>query len=222
MKILHTSDWHLGHRLYDRDRTDEHRAALAWLLDTIEAEKVKVLIVAGDVFDTMNPSNTARNLYYSFLGELQRTGCQAAVIIGGNHDSPSLLDAPAELLSHLNLHVIGGTKNNITDQVIRLKVNKGAAAGAEIGDLLIAAVPYLREKDLKYSIAGESPEGRKQRLRRAILQHYQDIAVAAAEKRTDPQTPVITTGHLFAAGSVDASDKQTHIYLADKNNIEAG
>ena len=108
MRILHTSDWHLGHRLYDRDRTAEHTAALAWLLDTIAHEKVELLVVAGDVFDTMNPSNAARQLYYDFLGKLPATGCRAAIIVGGNHDSPSLLDAPLGLMRNQNLHVVGG------------------------------------------------------------------------------------------------------------------
>jgi len=91
LTILHTADWHLGHRLYDRERTDEHRAALAWLLETIVAEKVDLLVVAGDIFDVTNPSNKARELYYDFLGKLLRTGCTAAVIIGGNHDSAAML-----------------------------------------------------------------------------------------------------------------------------------
>jgi exonuclease SbcD len=225
LRILHTSDWHLGHRLYERDRTAEHRAALAWLLEVIEEQKVELLVVAGDIFDTMNPSNTARGLYYNFLGELQRTSCKAAVIIGGNHDSPSLLDAPAELMRHLNLHVVGGAKADLDEQVFLLEVPKGAAAGAEKGDkkaVLVAAVPYLRDKDLKYSIAGESPEDRKQRMRAAILTHYQEIGAAVEARRGDTKIPILATGHLFASGSEDAEDKASHIYLADKNNIEAG
>ncbi|WP_020567609.1 exonuclease SbcCD subunit D C-terminal domain-containing protein [Neolewinella persica] len=231
MRILHTSDWHLGHRLYERDRTAEHRAALAWLLDTIEEQKVELLVVAGDIFDTMNPSNTARGLYYNFLGELQRTGCKAAIIVGGNHDSPSLLDAPAELMRHLNLHVVGGAKSDLNDQVFLLDLASlrpsevGAAAGAkkkEEGAVLVAAVPYLRDKDLKYSIAGESPEDRKQRMRAAILTHYQEIGAAVKARQGDTKVPILATGHLFAAGSEDAEDKASHIYLADKNNIEAG
>lgn len=225
MRILHTSDWHLGHRLYDRDRTAEHRAALAWLLEVIEDQKVELLVVAGDVFDTMNPSNTARGLYYNFLGELQKTSCKAAVIIGGNHDSPSLLDAPAELMRHLNLHVVGGAKSDLDDQVFLLEASEGAAAGAKGergGAVLVAAVPYLRDRDLKYSIAGESPEDRKQRMRAAILTHYQEIGVAVEAKRKGTKIPILATGHLFAAGSEDAEDKASHIYLADKNNIEAG
>jgi exonuclease SbcD len=225
LRILHTSDWHLGHRLYERDRTAEHRAALSWLLDTIEEQKVELLVVAGDIFDTMNPSNTARGLYYNFLGELQRTGCKAAVIVGGNHDSPSLLDAPAELMRHLNLHVVGGAKSDPNDQVFMLEVPEGATAGAKGGlgrAVLVAAVPYLRDKDLKYSIAGESPEDRKQRMRSAILTHYQDIGAAVEARRGNTKVPILATGHLFAAGSEDAEDKASHIYLADKNNIEAG
>ncbi|MFK8165479.1 MAG: exonuclease SbcCD subunit D C-terminal domain-containing protein [Lewinella sp.] len=231
LRILHTSDWHLGHRLYERDRTAEHRAALAWLLDVIEEQKVELLVVAGDIFDTMNPSNTARGLYYNFLGELQRTCCKAAVIVGGNHDSPSLLDAPAELMRHLNLHVVGGAKSDINDQVFMLDVASlrpsevGGAAGAKgerKGAVLVAAVPYLRDKDLKYSIAGESPEDRKQRMRAAILTHYQDIGAAVEARRGNTKIPILATGHLFAAGSEDAEDKASHIYLADKNNIEAG
>jgi exonuclease SbcD len=224
LRILHTSDWHLGHRLYDRDRTAEHRAALAWLLETIEEQKVELLVVAGDIFDTMNPSNTARGLYYNFLGELQKTSCRAAVIIGGNHDSPSLLDAPAELMRHLNLHVVGGAKSDLDDQVFLLEVPGGAAAGAKgehTGAVLVAAVPYLRDRDLKYSVAGESPEDRKQRMRAAILTHYKEIGAAVEARRGDTQVPILATGHLFAAGSEDAEDKASHIYLADKNNIEA-
>ncbi len=232
MRILHTSDWHLGHRLYDRDRSPEHRAALQWLLATIEAEGVDLLIVAGDVFDTMNPSNTAQELYYAFLGALGRTGCQAAVIVGGNHDSPSLLDAPVELLRQLNCHVVGSARSDPSAQVIHLRVGSregskwgmgalNAGAGEVERAVIVAAVPYLRDRDIKYSIAGESPEDRRQRMRAAILGHYQAIAAAVEASREDPTTPVIATGHLYAAGAVDAEDKETHIYLADKNNIAA-
>jgi exonuclease SbcD len=129
------------------------------------------------------------------------------------------------MMRHLNFHVVGGAKNEVADQVIVLeKKEKGAAAGAMESKtaVIIAAVPYLRDRDLRYSIAGESPEDRKDRMRAAILSHYQQIATAVAEKRTDKSTPVLATGHLFAAGSEDAEDKKTHIYLADKNNIEAG
>ncbi|PPK88306.1 exodeoxyribonuclease I subunit D [Neolewinella xylanilytica] len=217
MRILHTADWHLGHRLYGNDRTEEHERALDWLLRTVRDRRVDLLIVAGDVFDSMNPSNTARNLYYRFLGQLQSTGCRTAVIVGGNHDSPSQLDAPASLLRHLNVHVIGGAREVVADQIIRI-----TGADTSSSEVVIAAVPYLRDRDLKFSVVGESAGDKVERMRAAIRQHYQDVAAAARAARTDARTPIVATGHLFASGGEDADDKITNIYLADRNNIEAG
>jgi exonuclease SbcD len=216
MRILHTSDWHLGHRLYDRDRQEEHAAVFDWLLELIDRESVEVLIMAGDVFDTMNPSNTARGMYYDFLGRLRRTSCRAAVVVGGNHDSPSLLDAPAELMKFLDVHVIGGARPDVADQVVRIP-----EADSSETALWVAAVPYLRDRDLAYSVAGEGVEDRIGRVRTAIRDHYQRIGEAVEKAAAGDQAPIVATGHLFAAGSVDAEDKASHIYLADKQNIEA-
>ncbi|MTB51498.1 exonuclease SbcCD subunit D C-terminal domain-containing protein [Lewinella sp. W8] len=216
MRILHTSDWHLGHRLYDRDRSEEHAAVFDWLLEVIDREGVEVLIMAGDVFDTMNPSNTARGMYYDFLGRLRRTNCRAAVIVGGNHDSPSLLDAPAELMKYLDVHVIGGARPQVADQLVRIPRDDTSETA-----LWVAAVPYLRDRDLSYSVAGEGVEDRILRVRTAIREHYRNIGEAITAASADDAAPIIATGHLFAAGSVDADDKASHIYLADKQNIEA-
>ena len=218
MRILHTADWHLGHRLYDRDRTEEHRAALAWLLDLVVRENIDLVIVAGDVFDVSNPSNQAKKLYYDFLAGLQDCNCAAAVIVGGNHDSPSLLDAPADLLRTNELHVVGAARSRVRDQLIRARV--GEAEGRT--EVLIAAVPYLREQDLRRGSYGESHEDRLTALRTGIQGHYEAIAQAAADLRDDPTTPIIATGHLFASGAEDNEGKVSHIYQADEHNIEAG
>lgn len=98
MKLLHTSDWHLGRTLYGRKRYAEFEAFLAWLLVTIEQEQVEVLLIAGDLFDTTTPSNRAQELYYNFLCSVAASSCRHVVIIGGNHDSPSFLAVPAQLL----------------------------------------------------------------------------------------------------------------------------
>ena len=218
MRILHTADWHLGHRLYDRDRTPEHRAALAWLLDTIEEEKVDVLIVAGDIFDVANPSNQARELYYEFLGQLARTKCVAAVIVGGNHDSPAMLDAPREVLRWLNLHVVGAARTQVQEEVIRI-----APPGDGDGPgLVIAAVPYLRERDIRRAKFGETSEERLAGLQEGISGHYREVAEAAVAMRQNPETPIIATGHLFAGGASDHPEKKSYIYQADEHNIESG
>jgi exonuclease SbcD len=98
MKLLHTSDWHLGRTLYGRKRYAEFEAFLAWLAQAIEDHGVDVLLVAGDVFDTTTPSNLAQSLYYRFLCRVASSRCRHVVVIAGNHDSPSFLDAPRELL----------------------------------------------------------------------------------------------------------------------------
>ena len=108
MKILHTADWHLGNNFHGYDRTDEHRHFLRWLLEVMEEKQPDVLIVAGDVFDTANPSARAEELLYDFLLRATQTvrGLQI-VLIAGNHDSAGRLEAPASLLKTLNIYVRG-------------------------------------------------------------------------------------------------------------------
>ena len=117
LTILHTSDWHLGRRLYGRMRYEEFEAFLSWLQETISAQKVDVLIVAGDIFDTMTPSNRAQALYYEFLGKVSKLCCEHIVIVAGNHDSPTFLDAPSKVLKFLNVHVIGTACDDLNDEV---------------------------------------------------------------------------------------------------------
>ena len=108
MKLLHTSDWHLGRMLYTKkERSEEHVLFLQWLLDIIRENQVDVLIIAGDVFDSTSPGNTSLKIYYDFLLKVRNCGCSHVVIVGGNHDSPGLLEAPKEILSVLNVTVVG-------------------------------------------------------------------------------------------------------------------
>ena len=213
MRILHTADWHLGHRLYNRDRTAEHRAALDWLIKTVEDECVDVVVVAGDIFDVTNPSNQAKELYYNFLGRLVDTCCSSAVVVGGNHDSASLLDAPRGLLRALKLHVVGAADGEVADRVIPVR------CGEE--ELLVAAVPYLRERDLRTARFNENPQEREEALRQGIRDHFEAIAVAAEERRAGRDLPIIATGHLFVSGASDDEEKKSYIYQANEHNIGA-
>lgn len=95
MKLLHTADWHLGHRLHGHERYFEHRSFLDWFMREISERVIDGLLVAGDVFDTANPSATSWQLFYQFLATLrQQRPHLNVIIIAGNHDSPSKLDAP--------------------------------------------------------------------------------------------------------------------------------
>jgi len=213
MKFLHTSDWHLGQKFLHNDRSVEHRQALEWLLETIQSEQVDALIVAGDIFDIGNPPNYARRLYYQFLTSLLQTDCQHIIIIGGNHDSPSMLDAPKELLRALNVHVVGAASDDPVDEIIELKNEQEELLA------VVAAVPFLRDRDLRSSVAGESGMERVARIQAGIRQHYETLG-KRVEAYAQKGVPILATGHLYAKGA-QASAKQDNIYIGNIENIEA-
>lgn len=111
LRLVHTSDWHLGHRLHERSREDEHRAFLGWLEGLLERESADALLIAGDIFDTANPPAAALSAWYEFLARIRsRFPMLDVIAIGGNHDSPLRLDAPGPVLESLGVSVIGGLR----------------------------------------------------------------------------------------------------------------
>jgi exonuclease SbcD len=215
MKILHTSDWHLGQRFINQERGEEHARALDWLLQTLCREQVDALIVAGDVFDTGSPPQSALRQYYDFLTRLTRE-CPAQVIItGGNHDSPALLDAPGGLLETLRVRVVGsaGGLDTRHREIVELRDPGGRLRGA------VAAVPFLRDRDLKYALAGETADQRDASLREGIAAHYRAIA-EAMRGYAEQDLPLIATGHLYAAGAA-LSDSERDIHLGNLGRVTA-
>ena len=215
MRVLHTADWHLGQRFQQgHERLAEHRCFLNWLLQTIEAEAVDVLVVAGDVFDTGNPPAAARELYYSFLAQLKSSAtCHDVVIVGGNHDSAATLNASASLLKALRVHVVGGVPAQLQEQCIALP------HGAAVPRLVVAAVPFLRDAEVRQLVAGESPADRDERLRHGIAAHYHALADRLGHYRA-LGVPVMATGHLFAAGGT-AGDAERDIHVGTLGQITA-
>lgn len=128
MKVLHTSDWHLGCTFGDLKRYEEHQSFLNWLVELIVEEDVSVLLVAGDVFDNGTPSNQSKQQYYQFLGRLLASPCRHVVITGGNHDSPTNLNAPRDVLKYLNIHVVGSVESTIEEEVLLLDDDAGNPA----------------------------------------------------------------------------------------------
>ncbi len=200
MKILHTSDWHLGRSLYGRKRYTEFSQFLDWLIATIEQEQVDILLVAGDIFDTSTPSNYAQELYYRFLHQVSVTHCQHIVIIAGNHDSPSFLNAPKALLRALNVYVVGAAMDDPRDEVLVLKDRQDQPQA------IICAVPYLREKDIRKVESGESIEDKGIKLIEGLKLHYAQVCDYAEQqqqvfqKQGMGRIPLIAMGHLFTAG----------------------
>lgn len=216
MKLLHTSDWHLGRTLYSKkERQEEHVAFLEWLLQTIQEDKIDLLLIAGDVFDTASPSSTSQKIYYDFLIQVRNSGCKQVIIVGGNHDSPSFLNAPKEILSALNVTVIGNVGAQIDDEIIVVKDAHNEPA------LIVCAVPFLRERDISRFAEGESYADRSKRINENIKKHYEELAVRAEQIRqsTGERIPIIATGHLSVSGGKrDEDDGVRETYIG---NIEA-
>lgn len=202
MRILHTADWHLGARLVERDRLPEHAAFLDWLIDTLRSEKIDALLISGDVFDAANPPQDAVALYFDFLKRLADLKTVKAVITGGNHDSASHLNAPRELLRHFEVHVFGHAGDNIVD----------------LGGAIIAAVPFLRERDLRQAAAGETITAVHEQVRAAIRAHY--AAQLAACREIAQGRPVITMGHLTVLGAT-TSDSERDIHIGNLGAVGA-
>ncbi len=211
MKILHTADWHLGHRLHEQSQIEEQTLFLSWIEHYIIDHAIDVLLIAGDIFDTGTPSNQSLEMYYSFLVKLKATSCQSIIITGGNHDSPGTLNAPKHILDALSIKVVGKATEDLKDEVFEIDVKDEK--------VIIAAVPYLRDGDIRRAVAGESFEELTDKYKTALINHYQSSAEQCQLINTT-HAPVIAMGHLFAIGGT-ISDSEQNIYVGSLGHIGA-
>ncbi len=211
MKILHTADWHLGHRLHEQSQVEEQTLFLSWVENYIIDQKIDVLLISGDIFDTGVPSNQSLEMYYNFLVKLKSTTCQSIIITGGNHDSPGTLNAPKDILNALSIKVVGKATENIEDEVFEIDIN-----GQKV---IVGAVPYLRDGDIRRAVAGESFEELTNKYKAALIKHYEATA-ERCELINISNAPVIAMGHLFATGG-SVSDSEQYIYVGTLGHIGA-
>ncbi|MGJ8743000.1 exonuclease SbcCD subunit D C-terminal domain-containing protein [Polaribacter sp.] len=211
MKILHTADWHLGHRLHEQSQFEEQMLFLNWIENYIKAENIDVLLISGDVFDSGSPSNQSMKMYYNFLMKLKSTSCSSIIITGGNHDSAGTLNAPKQLLEALSIQVVGKATENIEDEVFEIEVKNEK--------VIIAAVPYLRDGDIRRAVAGESFDELTDKYKTALIKHYQ-VAAKQSQLINTHNVPVIAMGHLFAIGG-SISDSEQNIYVGTLGHIGA-
>ncbi|MBV4413751.1 exonuclease subunit SbcD [Enterobacteriaceae bacterium YMB-R22] len=201
MRILHTSDWHLGQNFYTKSRAKEHQAFLDWLLAQAQQHAADAIIVAGDIFDTGSPPSYARELYNRFVVRLQASRCRL-YILAGNHDSVAMLNESRELLACLQTQVIATP----TTQPLLMTTHSGEPGA------ILCPIPFLRPRDILRSQAGQSGREKQQSLLEAIAEHYRACHTAALALRGDRPLPVIATGHLTAVGA-SASDSVRDIYI---------
>jgi len=207
MRILHTSDWHLGQHFMGKTRQAEHQAFCAWLIEQVREQEVDAVLIAGDIFDTGAPPSYARELYNRFIVELRASGCEL-VVLGGNHDSVAMLGESKTLLAQLGTRVIPGVSENLDEQLLVLHQRDGSPAA------ILCGIPFIRPRDVLLSQAGQSAQDKQQSLQQAIAQHYQDLYALAEAKCAElgGEVPIIATGHLTTVGA-SASDSVREIYV---------
>jgi exonuclease SbcD len=187
MRLLHTSDWHLGHTLKDVPRDHDPAAILAWLREAGAREEPDVLVITGDEFDSGTPPASAERMWFELLAAARRARPEMDIIaIAGNHDSPARLGAASAVLRELGVHVIGNLPR-VEDGIGALDLDRILIPVAG-GRGLVAAVPFLRPADVPAD--AEDP----------LAAIYGEVVAAARERRRADQA-LIVLGHLYVAGA---------------------
>ena len=209
MKILHTSDWHIGKQLHKIDLSEEISLFLEWLLKTIETENIDLLLVSGDLFDQANPSQAAHKIYYDFLKKMLPLKCKI-IITGGNHDSAAVINAPKALLEVLDVTVVGGAPEQLEDLFISVKID-----GV---DLVVAAVPYLKDKDIRKSAPGESYSDKIEQIKAGLAAYFEKVNTHYEENHKGKK--FIVMGHLFVQGAIVSKDSERDIQIGNQAGVE--
>lgn len=210
-RILHTADWHLGKMLNEQSREEEQKLFLAWLLKQVVELEVDVVLVAGDVFDTANPPQSAETLYYDFVAALHGSTSASLVLIGGNHDSANQLEAPKRVLKSLRTHVHGAVAEAPADRLLLFP-------SVDAPKVAIAMVPFLREKDIRMGRSGDTEAAVRKEIVAGIVRVYEETANAAKEAKI--ACPIVATGHLTVAGS-SSSDSERDIHVGGLGAVDS-
>ena len=218
MRLLHTSDWHLGQTLHNYERGYEHQRFLDWLLDTLVAERVDVLLVAGDVFDNANPSAASQKQLYVFLQQARaRLPALQLIVVAGNHDSAGRLEAPAPLLAAHGTHVIGhllrGENGDIDLERLLLPLS-GADGRVQAWCL---AVPFLRPGDVPKLPAGDTQDAYLGGI--ALL--YRQLTDLALVRR-QPGQAILAMGHCHMVGGEMSNDSERRIVIGGTEMLPSG
>lgn len=212
MRILHTSDWHLGQHFMGKSRQAEHQALIDWLVEQVDAHAVDAVLIAGDIFDTGAPPSYARELYNELVARLHRAGV-SLLLLGGNHDSVATLSESRAVLAFLGTTVVAAV-GDPTEHVVLLPQRGGQG---EVG-CIVCAVPFIRPRDVLKSQAGQSAQDKQQSMQTAIQAHYQAVVAAGRARQAALQrelgrvVPLIATGHLTTVGA-SSNESVREIYV---------
>ncbi len=214
MRLLHTSDWHLGQNFFGFSRHYEHQQFLDWLLLTLVEQQIDVLLIAGDVFDTANAPASAQQQLYQFLCAAKlNTPHLQVVIIAGNHDSPTRLEVPMPFLSAFDMVVIGQVTRqhqqiDVERMVIPLKNQQGEVKA------WCLAIPFLRPSDVP------KVDNAKDAYLEGIAALYQQATDCALDKRETGQA-IIAMGHCHMLGSQVSEDSERKLVMGGIESLSS-
>ena len=214
MRLLHTSDWHLGQNLHGQERDYEHARFLEWLLGQLGSRKPDALLIAGDIFDTVNPPLKAQERLYDFIVNAhERLPQLTIVMIAGNHDSGSRIELPATLMRRLRTHALGRV-SWLDDGVLdseRLLVPLPDASGAIIGWCL--ALPFLRPAEVTGLHLGDDYlHG---------IGRVHEMLIAAANDRREPGQALIAISHAHMAGGSVSLESERSLIVGSAEALPA-
>ena len=214
MRLFHTSDWHLGQNLHGQERDFEHACFLTWLLAQLASEQPDVLLIAGDIFDTVNPPVKAQERLYDFIVSAHEQQPKLTVVmIAGNHDSGSRIELPAPLMRRLRTHALGRVLWLDDGQLDaeRLLIPLPDASG-EIAAWCLA-LPFLRPAEVTGAHLGDD-------YLRGIGQVHEWLIEAANTKRK-PGQALIAISHAHMAGGSISEDSERSLIIGNAEALPA-
>ena len=223
MRLLHTSDWHLGQTLHNFDRTYEHQCFLDWLLDTIVAEQADALLIAGDVFDNSNPSAASQRQLYRFLQQARARAPQLdIVVIAGNHDSPGRLEAPGPLLEAHGTRVVGHVVRDAEGNIDLERFLVPLTGSDGTVRAWCVAIPFLRPGDVPRVAPPATDAGGDafDAYLAGIRLLYQQVHELARARAADGQA-IVAMGHCHMVGGDASPDSERRIVIGGTEALPA-
>jgi exonuclease SbcD len=216
LTVFHTADWHLGQSFCGFDRDYEHGRFLDWLLAELQSQKPDALIVAGDVFDTINPSAVAQKRLYNFLAKSHAAVPDLQIVMtAGNHDAGARLEAPGGLLEPFNISVIGTVRQDVAGTIDPKRFLMPLKDTAGVVQAIVMAVPFLRPSDVPLVKNAADPylDG--------IRELYRLTTDAAATMRDElnPNAALIAMGHCHLYGGEESRDSERRLVIGGAEAI---
>jgi exonuclease SbcD len=208
LKILHTSDFHIGKQLLKVDFHEDMELFFDWLIQVITQQEIDVLLMSGDLFDQANPSQQAMRQYYSFLRRMIPLKCKV-IITGGNHDSAQVLNAPKELLEILDVTIVGGAPESIDELFFTIEKNNQK--------IVIAAVPYLRDRDIRQALAGETYADKIAQIRLGLATYFKQVS--NHHQLHFSGIPLLVMAHLYAQGA-ETTESEREIQIGNQAGVD--